>query len=96
MITTLATSMATNPVVAEVAVSDRWHRAGPGWYPLFPLVPLFVIGLWVLLFTLVIRRRPPMAPGQSAESVLAERYARGEIDEAEYRQRRTVLRQRKD
>lgn len=32
------------------------------------------------------------AEGGSAESVLAERYARGEIDEEEYLRRRSVLR----
>ena len=36
-----------------------------------------------------------MGGGPSGESVLAERFARGEIDEQEYRQRREVLR-RKD
>jgi putative membrane protein len=41
-----------------------------------------------------IRRRPTRAnAGLSAEDVLAERYARGEIDEQEYRQRRVVLRE---
>lgn len=32
-------------------------------------------------------------PGPTAEDVLADRFARGEIDEAEYRQRLTVLRE---
>jgi putative membrane protein len=36
-------------------------------------------------------RRPP-GEASAAESVLAERFARGEIDEAEYRQRLAVLR----
>jgi uncharacterized membrane protein len=30
-------------------------------------------------------------PSRRAQAVLAERYARGEIDEAEYRERKTVL-----
>lgn len=92
MITTMATHLASNPVLAELAV--RWHRDGDGWFPLFPLVPLFFIGAWVLLLTLVFRRRWRTAPGQSGESVLAEGFARGEIDEAEYRDRRAVLRER--
>ena len=97
MITTLATCADRHqPGARRSGGLDRWHRAGAGWIPVLPVVPLFVIGLWVLLFTLVIRRRWRMAPGQSAESVLAERFARGEIDEAEYRKRRTVLRRRKD
>ncbi len=87
----MITALATNPVATEaVLASHHWHRDGD-WFPWFPLVPLFFIGLWVLLFALVFRRWR-MAPGQSAEGVLAERFARGEIDETEYRQRRTVLR----
>jgi putative membrane protein len=71
------------------------HHHGPyahgGWFPWFPLVPLFFFGLWLTLFLTVGRRwRQPYR--QSGESVLAERYARGEIDEDEYRHRRSVLR----
>jgi putative membrane protein len=86
MITSLAT------VTSEaVLATHQWHHDGD-WFPWFPFVPLFFIGVWVVLFTFVIRRRWRFAPGQSAEEVLAERYARGEIDETEYRQRRSVLR----
>jgi putative membrane protein len=88
------TAFVTDPAVVDVVSSHRWHRGG-GWFPWFPLVPLFVVGVWVLLITLVFRRRWGWAPGRSAEDVLAERYARGEIDEAELRERRAVLR-RKD
>lgn len=69
-----------------------WHDGGgPGWWPLIPLgfglFWLIVIGgggylLW---------RRAKSSPA-TAESVLAERYARGEIDEEEYRERLAVLR----
>ena len=93
MISTTLIDLTTDPVVADVA--DRWHRDGDGWFPFFPLAPLFFLGVWVLLFTLVFRRRWRTAPGPSAEGVLAERFARGEIDEAEYQERRTVLRRRK-
>lgn len=94
MITTVLTDLTATPVVTEL--TDRWHHADDGWFPFFPVVPLLFLGLWVLLFALVFRRRWRMSPGQSAEAVLADRYARGEIDEAEYRERRTVLRRRKD
>jgi putative membrane protein len=81
------------PTIAAV-IAEHWHHGG--WFPWFPLVPLFFFGLWFLLFALVFRRRWRWgAPGQSGESVLAERYAWGEISESEYRERRTVLR-RKD
>jgi putative membrane protein len=43
-----------------------------------------------------IRRRPTGAnAGPSAEDLLDERYARGEIDDEEYRQRRVVLREQR-
>jgi putative membrane protein len=60
-----------------------------GWFPTFPFL---FFGLWVLFFVFVVRRRWNPPSRQSGESVLAERYARGEIDEAEYRQRLSVLR----
>lgn len=68
------------------------HGTGPeGWFPFFPLVPLFFFGLWVAVVFLVGRRWRPW-DRRSGESVPAERFARGEIDESEYRQRRSVLR----
>ena len=85
----MITALATDAALA----SHHWH-GGHGWFPWFPLVPLFFFGLWVLLFTVVFRRRWRMAPVQSGEAVLAERYARGEIDETEYRERRSVLRRK--
>ncbi len=78
-------------VIATLLADDVVYVRG-GWFPWFPLVPLLFIGLWVLLFALVFRRRWRRPPGRTAESVLTERYARGEITEAELRERRTVLR----
>ena len=90
----MITALATNPVTSETLLAaEHWHRDGD-WFPWFPLVPLLFFGLWVFVFALVFRRRWRMAPGQSGEAVLAERYARGEIDESEYRQRRSVLRRK--
>ncbi|RFA14529.1 hypothetical protein B7R22_09590 [Subtercola boreus] len=102
-----------------------WGGPGPGggfgW--LFLLIPLFWIGLFVLIFTLAARRRRRFwaanggAPGwgaggggrgghgwgpgwagagaagttSDAEKTLAERFARGDIDEVEYRARLEVL-----
>ncbi|MGH8911129.1 MAG: SHOCT domain-containing protein [Acidimicrobiia bacterium] len=66
------------------------HHFGGLWFPIFPL---FFIGLWIVVF-LVFGRRWRHSERRSGESMLAERYARGEIDETEYRQRRDVLRQR--
>lgn len=86
MTSTLAT---TTTIVA----ADHWHRHG--WFPWFPLVPLLFVGLWIFVLTVVFRRRWRIGARHAGEAVLAERYARGEIDEQEYRQRRAVLR-RKD
>jgi putative membrane protein len=71
---------------------------GPGpWLLVFPLFWLLLIGFLVFAFA---RRRawgPPAWSGRpyaapDPMSVLAERYARGDIDEAEYRRRLDVLR----
>jgi len=89
----MITAIATHPLTTDLVASHHWDHDG-GWFPWFPLVPLFFIGLWVFLIAVVFRRRWRPLPGQAGESVLAERYARGEIDEAEYRERRSVLRRK--
>jgi putative membrane protein len=78
---------------------------GFGW---FPLIPLAFFGFWILLLFVVRpwawRRRGwggrfagpgGWSPSGSAEAVLAERYARGEVTEEEYRARLEVLRTRR-
>jgi putative membrane protein len=75
-------------VVETIVAEAGWH-GGP-WFLVFPL-------LWIALFIgvwLVVRNRDVHAVRRSAETVLGERYARGEIDEQEYRARLAVLRQR--
>jgi putative membrane protein len=91
--TALALSAAAFPV---------WH--GGGFW--FVLIPLFWILLFVVLFAIFGRRwrrhagaygygphawHAAQAAG-SAESVLSQRYANGDIDEKEYRARLEVLR----
>lgn len=72
-------------------------RAGGG--PPFPLfaIPLF----WLLLLggitaavLLGRRRRERLAGAAAGERALAERFAAGEIDETDYRNRRAVLREK--
>lgn len=72
------------------------HGAGwgpGGWWPIFPL-------FWALLWGAVIvalfrfRRAYGTDRGRSAEDVLAERYARGEITVEEYRERLGVLKEK--
>jgi putative membrane protein len=86
------------------------HAVGPwggGFGFLWLLVPLFWIGIFILIFGVFGRRwrrarfeqggygyghGPWGAPSRSAESTLAERFAQGDIDEKEYRARLEVLR----
>jgi putative membrane protein len=78
-----------------------WHDGGggPGWWVLFPIgfglfwVAVAASGFWLL-------RRRTVRPGPrtedpraKAESVLAERFARGDIDEDEYYARLATLQQ---
>jgi putative membrane protein len=69
--------------------------AHAGHWFLWPLIPLFWFLLFVLFFAFVVRPRRArwLDSRRSGEAVLSERYARGEIDEAEYRRRREVLRE---
>ena len=94
------TALALSTLVAAHA-GGAW--AG-GFGFLFLLIPLFWIGLFVLIFALVGRRwrRNAWAGGygpwahhsasRSAEASLAKRFAQGDIDEKEYRARLEVLR----
>ncbi|HEY8454772.1 MAG TPA: SHOCT domain-containing protein [Actinopolymorphaceae bacterium] len=73
----------------------EWGQwAHGGWWPLFPILwAVFwaaVILTGAYLFTRYGRRGRQRS---SAEAVLAERYARGEIDEEEYRVRLAVLKE---
>ncbi|MGW9413152.1 SHOCT domain-containing protein [Arthrobacter cupressi] len=96
MFTTLSTTvgaLAAN-VPAAVAAHGPWDGGG-GFWPLFLLIPLFwilVIGFFIFFARRTWRHNHHWAAAQGAEGVLRERYARGEIDETEYRQRLEVLR----
>ena len=71
-----------------LAHSSNW---GPGpWWPIFPLFWLLFWGV-VIFAVFRFRRGGRWARGYSAEDVLAERYARGEISVDEYRERLGVL-----
>jgi putative membrane protein len=72
------------------------HWAGYGWGgPWFLIFPLFWVVVALTALYLFRRRGPAWHRTSSAEDILAERYARGEISVEEYRQRLDVL-QRKE
>lgn len=101
-LTTLVATVATHPWGPGPWNGGPW-AAGFGWVAL--LVPIVITGLIVfaILFSASRRRRygwgpgpygrPPfMPPSGDAERTLADRFARGDIDEQEYRARLEVLR----
>jgi putative membrane protein len=101
MLTTLA-------IASQNLVSHHFGGPGFGFGWLFLLIPLFWIGVVILIVALARRRwsRNGWGPGhfaghpfyghsfagRSAEATLAERFAQGDIDEQEYRARLEVLR----
>jgi putative membrane protein len=68
------------------------HMTGWGWVGMALSTVLF-IGLLVLVGLVLVRadRQQERPAPSSAEQVLAERYARGDIDEDEYRRRLATL-----
>ena len=85
-------------VMAQMMDRDQSHSSGHGWAWLIGLAVLvLLVGLvvWAVIATRS-RAAPGGAPAtqrRSAEDVLADRLARGEIDADEYRQRLAVLRE---
>jgi putative membrane protein len=76
-----------------VATHVPWYDGGfSPWFLLFPLFWILVIGLFIFVGRRTWRSNRRWAATQGGEGVLRERYARGEIDETEYRQRLQVLR----
>lgn len=84
--------LTTTAAVHSFVANGPWDGPGP-WWPIFPI-------LWFLLLIAVIfafarfGRRRWGSPSNSGESRLAERFAAGEIDEQEYRERLSVLKER--
>jgi putative membrane protein len=74
-----------------------WGMGWGGWLIMSILVVVLLALLVAVIFWLVrgsrggIDTRPPQPPRELAETTLAERFARGEIDEEEYLRRKAVL-----
>jgi len=95
MLTDLATTVtaAASQVPANLAAHGPWDGGGfSPWFLLFPLFWILVIGLFIFFARRTWRRNHEWATARGGESVLRERYARGEINESEYRERLKVLR----
>jgi putative membrane protein len=80
--------------LATTILADSWHHDGFGWWIIFPLLWLLLIGSAIVLLA---RSRGGWGPSrggdrrETALELLDARYARGEIDLDEYRERRSVL-----
>lgn len=78
-------------VIAQIW-DDRDHM-GRGWWWVMGIGWLVVLAGIVILAIVVVRHFTQNVPVRGgAEDVVAERFARGEIDEDEYRRRRDALR----
>jgi putative membrane protein len=75
---------------ATTVLADSWHH-GHAWWPILWLFWLILIGGLVVLFA----RRGWRGPGRgsAATAILAERYARGEINADEYKERLSNLKE---
>jgi putative membrane protein len=82
-----------NAIAHTATLLAEHHWRHDAWFPWFPLIPLLLVTLWIALIVRF-RRCWDHCGTRGGEQVLAERFARGEIDEREYRERRATLRGR--
>ena len=76
-----------------------WWSSGMGWGG-WVVMSLTMVAFWALVIVVVLAifrsdrdSRPPRGPGQrDPKQILDERFARGEIDVEEYRDRQDALR----
>jgi putative membrane protein len=76
-------------MVATLLAETAWHGSAGGWWF------LFFPWIWIVLIVgafFLFRGRRGRWHTHSAEEVLGERYAKGEISAEEYQQRLDVLR----
>lgn len=73
------------PPIAAAAGHHGWHH---GWWIVFPILWLLLVALVVALF---VRRGRGHDGGDSPRRILGERFARGEINADEYRERLAQL-----
>ncbi|MFD1212453.1 SHOCT domain-containing protein [Arthrobacter sp. GCM10027362] len=98
MLTAIMPAAGPVQALAGVPADPYWYGAGhgPGWWILlFPLFWILVIVLLIVLGRRLWWRGAGYEGARGAEGVLRERYARGDIDETEFRQRLEVLTERR-
>ncbi|MGH9243629.1 MAG: SHOCT domain-containing protein [Acidimicrobiales bacterium] len=70
-----------------------WHDGRFGWGP-GPWWPFMWFIVWGAVIAAAVYWSRRRSPRRKAETLLTERYARGDIDENEYRSRQAVLREK--
>lgn len=75
-----------------------WHDGWGDWW-MWPVMSVSMVAIWGLVIwgvATIVRSanqsRPPAGSASDPERILAERFARGEIDADEYHHRLTILR----
>ncbi|MCP8882413.1 SHOCT domain-containing protein [Devosia sp. XJ19-1] len=96
----VSTAMAQAPTTpGQYQYGPHMGWWGGGWDGMFfgPLFMLLIVVAVVAAIAHLVRRPvgswqgTPQAPGRTALDILKERFARGEIDKADYEERRRVL-----
>jgi putative membrane protein len=79
---------------ATLVMGQMWEgdHMGTGWWWVMGIGWLVFLALIVVLAVVLVRGFTSRAARGSADDILAERFARGEIDEDEYRRRQSALR----
>jgi putative membrane protein len=89
-----ATVLSANSAQHLLADAHNWD--GPGaWWPIFPILWLLLVAVIVVTCLRFGRRHRAYSGTHAGEAKLAERFAAGEINEQEYRERRSVLQENK-
>jgi len=70
--------------------SDSWSWPAP-WMFFGPIMMLIFFAACLAVLYLLVRGSARVPQGERALGILKERFARGEIDQAEFEQRRSVL-----
>jgi putative membrane protein len=82
-------------IESATVVAQMWDgddHMGGGWWWVMGIGWLVFLAILVTLAVVLVRHFTATAGRRSAEDILAERFARGEIDEEEYRRRLSALR----